>query len=104
MDGIEIIKKVREWSNCPIIVVSARSEDRDKIEALDLGADDYLTKPFSVDELMARIRVAIRKMNYDRNNTQEIPEFVNGDLKIDYTSGCVFLNEEEIHLTPIEYK
>ncbi|MBO3360978.1 response regulator [Clostridium perfringens] len=104
MDGIEIIKKVREWSNCPIIVVSARSEDRDKIEALDLGADDYLTKPFSVDELMARIRVAIRKMNYDRNNTQEIQEFVNGDLKIDYTSGCVFLNEEEIHLTPIEYK
>ena len=83
MDGIEIIKKVREWSNCPIIVVSARSEDRDKIEALDLGADDYLTKPFSVDELMARIRVAIRKMNYDRNNTQEIQEFINGDLKID---------------------
>ena len=104
IDGGEIIKKVRMWSNCPIIVVSARSEDKDKIEALDSGADDYLTKPFSVDELLARIRVAIRKMNYDRNNTQEIQEFVNGDLKIDYTSGCVFLNEEEIHLTPIEYK
>lgn len=104
MDGVEIITKVRSWSNMPIIVISARCEDRDKIEALDLGADDYLTKPFSIDELMARIRVAIRKMNYDRNNTQEIQEFVNGDLKIDYTSGCVFLNEEEIHLTPIEYK
>lgn len=104
MDGIEIIKKVREWSNCPIIVVSARSEDRDKIEALDLGADDYLTKPFSVEELLARIRVAIRKMNYDRSNIQEIQEFINGDLRIDYTSRCVFLNEEEVHLTPIEYK
>lgn len=104
MNGIEIIKKVRDWSNCPIIVVSARSEDRDKIEALDLGADDYLTKPFSVDELLARIRVAIRKMNYDKNNSQEIQEFINGDLKIDYTSRCVLLNKEEIHLTPIEYK
>ena len=104
IDGGEIIKKVRMWSNCPIIVVSARSEDKDKIEALDSGADDYLTKPFSVDELLARIRVAIRKMNYDRNNTHEIQEFVNGDLKIDYTSGCVFLDGEEIHLTPIEYK
>ena len=104
MDGIEIIKKVREWSNCPIIVVSARSEDRDKIEALDLGADDYLTKPFSVDELMARIRVAIRKMNYDNTKNSESTEFINGGLKVDYVSGCVFVDGEETHLKTIEFK
>ena len=89
IDGGEIIKKVRMWSNCPIIVVSARSEDKDKIEALDSGADDYLTKPFSVDELLARIRVAIRKMNYDNTKNNESTEFINGGLKVDYVSGCV---------------
>ncbi|MBS4804307.1 MAG: response regulator transcription factor [Clostridium sp.] len=104
IDGVEIIKKIRMWSNCPIIVVSARSEDKDKIEALDSGADDYLTKPFSVDELLARIRVAIRKMNYDNARKEESTEFINGELKIDYISGCVFVGEEEVHLTPIEYK
>lgn len=104
IDGVEIIKKIRLWSNCPIIVVSARSEDKDKIEALDSGADDYLTKPFSVDELLARIRVAIRKMNYDNTRKEESTEFINGELKIDYISGCVFVKDEEIHLTPIEYK
>lgn len=104
IDGVEIIKKIRMWSNCPIIVVSARSEDKDKIEALDSGADDYLTKPFSVDELLARIRVAIRKMNYDNTRKEESTEFINGELKIDYISGCVFVKDEEIHLTPIEYK
>ena len=80
IDGVDIIKKIRAWSNCPIIVVSARSEDKDKIEALDSGADDYLTKPFSVDELLARIRVAIRKMNYDNTKKEESTEFINGDL------------------------
>lgn len=104
IDGVDIIKKIRTWSNCPIIVVSARSEDKDKIEALDSGADDYLTKPFSVDELLARIRVAIRKMNYDNSKKEESTEFINGDLKIDYVSGCVFVGGEETHLTPIEYK
>lgn len=104
MDGVDIIKKVRKWSNCPIIVVSARSEDKDKIEALDSGADDYLTKPFSVDELLARLRVAIRKMNYDNTRTEESTEFINGDLRIDYASGCFFIGKEETHLTPIEYK
>ena len=83
IDGGEIIKKVRMWSNCPIIVVSARSEDKDKIEALDSGADDYLTKPFSVDELLARIRVAIRKMNYDNTKNNESTEFINGGLKVE---------------------
>ena len=101
IDGGEIIKKVRMWSNCPIIVVSARSEDKDKIEALDSGADDYLTKPLSVDELLARIRVAIRKMNYDNTKNSESTEFINGGLKVDYVSGCVFVDGEETHLTPI---
>lgn len=105
IDGIDIIKKIRSWSNVPIIVISARSEDKDKIEALDAGADDYLTKPFSVDELLARLRVTLRRLNNIRLNAgDESSVFKNGDLKIDYMSGCVYLNEEEIHLTPIEYK
>ena len=105
MDGVEIIKKVRSWSNMPIIVVSARSEDKDKIEALDAGADDYLTKPFSVDELLARLRVALRRLLYDGAHTGEpAGAFVNGALRIDYAAGCVYLEGEEIHLTPIEYK
>lgn len=104
IDGVDIIRKIRGWSNCPIIVVSARSEDKDKIEALDFGADDYLTKPFSVEELLARIRVAIRKMNYDNTKQEEATEFINGNLKINYASGCIFIGEEETHLTPIEYK
>ena len=103
MDGIEIIKKVRSWSNLPIIVISARSEDRDKIEALDAGADDYLTKPFSVDELLARLRVTLRRLQYMRVS-QEQTEFVNGELRIDYVSGCVYLKEKELHLTSTEYK
>ena len=104
IDGTEIIKKVREWSSLPIIVVSARGEDKDKIEALDMGADDYLTKPFSVEELLARIRVALRKINYDNSNKKNDPVFINGGLKIDYAAGCVFVDDVEIHLTPIEYK
>lgn len=104
MDGLDIIKKVRTWTNHPIIVVSARSDDKDKIEALDAGADDYLTKPFSVDELLARIRVALRNMNYDKQGNNDESIFKNGGLKIDYAAGCVFVDEQEIHLTPIEYK
>ncbi|RCX23756.1 two-component system KDP operon response regulator KdpE [Fontibacillus phaseoli] len=105
MDGVDIIKKVREWSNLPIIVVSARSEDRDKIEALDAGADDYLTKPFSVEELLARLRVSLRRARYDSDKLlKEASQFINGNLKIDYAAGCVWLDEEEVHLTPSEYK
>lgn len=103
MDGVDIIKKVRSWSNVPIIVISARSEDSDKIEALDVGADDYLTKPFSVDELLARLRVALRRLNFN-NSVKSNSVFTNGVLKIDYASGCAFINEIELHLTPIEYK
>lgn len=105
LDGVEIIKKVRTWSNMPIIVVSARSEDRDKIDALDAGADDYLTKPFSVEELLARLRVSLRRVRYDSEKLQkDATLFVNGNLKIDYAAGCTWLDGEEIHLTPIEYK
>lgn len=104
MDGLEVIKKVRTWSNIPIIVVSARCEDQDKVYALDLGADDYLTKPFSVDELLARLRVTIRRLhNSSVLNTNE-SVYKNGDLVINYAQGCVYENGREIHLTPIEYK
>lgn len=104
IDGIEVIKKIRTWSAAPIIVISARSEDTDKIEALDSGADDYLTKPFSVDELLARIRVTQRRLAGMCGGQQEQAEFINGEMKIDYAAGSVFMNGKEIHLTPIEYK
>ena len=105
MDGVEIIRKIRSWSNMPIIVISARTEDSDKIEALDAGADDYLTKPFSVDELLARLRVTQRRLALMKTDvTQESSIFTNGALKIDYAAGCAYLDDTELHLTPIEYK
>ena len=105
IDGIDVIKRIRTWSTMPIIVISARSEDGDKINALDSGADDYLTKPFSVEELLARLRVTQRRlamMYADKINQSSI--FTNGELRIDYAAGCAFLGTEELHLTPIEYK
>ena len=105
IDGVEVIKKIRTWSNVPIIVISARSEDTDKIDALDAGADDYLTKPFSVEELLARLRVTQRRLNMIQNETAaEAAVFTNGKLRIDYAAGCAYLDDEELHLTPIEYK
>ena len=88
----------------PIIVISARSEDADKVEALDAGADDYLTKPFSVDELLARLRVALRRVNADQASVQEDAIYENGALRIDYAAGCAYIADQEIHLTPIEYR
>ena len=103
--GVEVIKKIRSWSNMPIIVISARTEDKDKIEALDAGADDYLTKPFSVDELLARLRAITRRLPVLMNQTvAENSAFVNGALRIDYAAGCAYLDGAELHLTPIEYK
>ena len=91
--------------NMPIIVISARSEDSDKIEALDAGADDYITKPFSVEELLARIRVTQRRLAViQTGEIQKTAVFINGELKIDYTAGCTYMRGEELHLTPIEYK
>lgn len=105
MDGVEVIKCIRSWSNVPIIVISARSEDRDKIDALDAGADDYLTKPFSVEELLARLRATQRRLNVMQNQTLNMSSvFENGDLRVDYAAGCAYLKDEELHLTPIEYK
>lgn len=104
MDGIEVIRNIRSWSNMPIIVISARSEDTDKIEALDAGADDYLTKPFSVEELLARLRVTLRRLSIMPSNLESSSTFTNGSLKIDYSARCAYLKGEELHLTPIEYK
>ena len=104
IDGIEIIKKFRDFSTTPIIVISARTNDEDKIEALDAGADDFLTKPFNVDELLARVRSTLRRINYAENNSVEDKiSFENGDIRIDYPSRSVFIKGEEIHLMPIEY-
>ena len=106
IDGIEIIKRIREWSNMPIIVISARSEDEDKIEALDAGADDYLTKPFSVEELLARLRVMQRRIALLKSDSEinEKSVYTNGRLKIDYAAGCAYIEDAELKLTPIEYK
>lgn len=105
LDGVEVIRRIRTWSNLPIIVISARSEDTDKIDALDAGADDYLTKPFSVEELLARLRVTQRRLSVMMSETLAGDAvFLNGKLKIDYAAGCAYLKEEELHLTPIEYK
>lgn len=104
IDGLEVIRKVREWSQTKIIVVSARGQDREKVEALDAGADDFLTKPFSIGELMARIRVALRHVELNRSadgiNTQS---FKVGDLEMDYVKRRVYMDGQEVHLTPIEY-
>lgn len=104
IDGVDVIKKIRTWSQMPIIVISARAEDQDKIDALDAGADDYLTKPFSVQELLARIRVTERRLSAMQSANKFESVFVNGNLKIDYAAGCAYLSDEELHLTPIEYK
>lgn len=104
MDGIEVIRTIRSWSTMPIIIISARAEDSDKIQALDEGADDYLTKPFSVEELLARIRVAQRRLALESGDGDGSSIYANGDLEIDFAAGTVWLKDQELHLTPIEYK
>ena len=104
MDGINVIRKIRSFSKIPIIVVSARIDNADKIAALDEGADDYITKPFNTEELLARIRVAVRRTNYGNEPSVQSNVFENGNLKIDYTSNCVYVDGQEVHLTAIEYK
>ena len=104
VEGVDIIRKVRGWTSMPIIVISARSEDADKVEALDAGADDYLTKPFSVDELLARLRVALRRLNAEQQSGRESSVYENGSLRVDFAAGCATMAGNEIHLTPIEYK
>lgn len=101
-DGMDIIKRVREWSDMPIIVVSARDQDKEKAAALDTGADDYLTKPFSATELLARIRVAIRHLRRQGGDKMQAVYQV-GELKIDMEKRLTYLNGAELHLTPMEY-
>lgn len=103
LDGMQVIEKIRGWSSVPILVISARTDEKDKIAALDAGADDYLCKPFSVDELAARMRVIFRHASqYSAEKPSSV--FVNGDLSIDYAAQRVMLADEELHLTPIEYR
>ena len=103
MDGLEVTSRLREWTQTPVIVISAREQEQDKVKALDAGADDYLTKPFSAGELMARIRVALRHTVQQRSGRHE-PVFVLHDLRVDLAQRTVFLADREVHLTPIEYK
>lgn len=104
MDGTDLIRKVRSWSTVPIIVVSARSEDKDKIKAFDAGADDYITKPFNVDELLARVRALLRRVQYEETGETAEAVFTNGGLCIDYSATTVKVDGLEVHLTPLEYK
>jgi two-component system KDP operon response regulator KdpE len=103
IDGLEVTRRLREWSDVPIIVISAREQEQDKIKTLDAGADDYLTKPFGAGELVARIRVAMRHKAL-REAGQHESIFTLGNLRVDLARRQVFLNEKEVHLTPIEYK
>jgi two-component system KDP operon response regulator KdpE len=103
-DGLELIRAVREWTSTPIIIVSARGQDTDKVRALDLGADDYLTKPFSVQELLARVRAALRRNAVVRDSTDGSPAFTVGDLVIDLAKRRVTLAAQPVTLTPIEFK
>lgn len=106
IDGIEVIEKLKDICDSKIIVVSSRELEKDKVEALDKGADDYLTKPFGASELLARIRVALRNIAREGANSEEKEslKFKLRDLKIDYEKRKVYVSEKEVHLTPIEYK
>ena len=103
LEGTEVIKRLREWTPTPIIVLSARDQEQVKVAALDLGADDYVTKPFGVNELLARMRATLRQMAR-ASVEQGDPVFTTGPLRVDLGRRQVFVSDEEVHLTPIEYK
>ncbi len=103
LDGVEVARRLREWTAVPILVLSARGQERDKIEALDAGADDYLTKPFGIGELLARIRVALRHAERSGAPAQA-SEFVLDEMRVDFGARRVFFRGAEVHLTPIEYR
>jgi len=102
-DGIDLTRRIREWAAMPIVVISARGQERDKVAALDAGADDYVTKPFGVGELLARMRVALRHAARAAGQPEE-PVFALGELRVDREHRRVLVGEREVHLTPIEYK
>lgn len=101
LDGLEVIRRLREWSHVPIIVLSARGQERDKVAALDAGADDYVSKPFAVGELLARLRVALR---HAAGGESGEPTFAVGGLRVDQVKRHVQLDGKDVHLTPIEYR
>jgi two-component system KDP operon response regulator KdpE len=103
LDGLEVIRRLRAWSQVPVIVISAREQEHDKVTALDSGADDYLTKPFGVEELLARIRAAIRHAQRRQAGSEE-SVFTTDTLRVDFSKRQVFVDDQEIHLTPLEYK
>lgn len=102
IDGLEVVRRLREWTSVPIIILSARGQESDKIAALDAGADDYLTKPFAIGELMARVRVALRHTGRDKPLVE--PTFESSGLRVDFEARQVFLDGQELRFTPIEYK
>jgi two-component system KDP operon response regulator KdpE len=102
IDGLTVTRRLREWSSAPIVVISARGQEKDKIDALDGGADDYVTKPFGMGELIARMRVALR--HAERVGREPEPTMTAGELRVDLATRRVFVGEREVHLTPIEYK
>ena len=105
MDGIAVLKTIRSHGNpVPVLLLTAKAEIDDRVEGLDSGADDYLTKPFSVEELLARLRVTARRLAMMQANNANESIFRNGKLKVDYAAGSAYMDEEELHLTPIEYK
>ena len=104
LDGFQVLKQIRQTSNVPVLMLTAKSDEEDKVCGLRMGADDYLTKPFSVEELLARLRVTQRRLILMQSGNHLQAMFVNGHLRIDYASGCAYLGEEEMHLTPIEYR
>lgn len=103
MDGVDIVRAIRGWTHLPILVLSARDTEQDKVEALDAGADDYLTKPFGLGELLARLRVALRHAA-TAPETARAEIFTTGNLKVDPHKRLVYLGDEEVHLTPIQYR
>ena len=103
--GLDLLRELKHLRRTDsVLIISAKDSLDDKVDGLELGADDYLTKPFSVDELLARLRVTQRRLNLQASGEVGSSVFVNGPLKIDFAAGCVWLNDEELHLTPIEYK
>ena len=102
MDGLEVVRRIREWSAVPLVILTARGQEQDKIALLDAGADDYLTKPFGVGELLARIRAALRRTT--GMQLPETPVAIFGEVRVDLVRRQVFRADEEVHLTPLEYK
>lgn len=102
IDGLDVLRSLREWLSAPVIVLSARGQERDKVAALDAGADDYLTKPFGVGELLARVRVAFRHSALVKGKNE--PKLTIGELTVDMAARRVFVGQREVHLTPLEYK